>query len=161
VIAALIGVALGVALGLVLVPVLLRRRPTQRVSFRTADGPPLPHHLSEVIATARAAALAVVPRRDGFEVRGQPLQPNSHVLRVAIVDASRVTPENMAIHDSDSYDLPLVVALGLVPLFGPIVVELGGDSVRVDGTLDQHQLRHARAALLEPKLRALRDRLRR
>jgi hypothetical protein len=157
-----LGVIAGFAIGFVLVPLLARRPPITKATVRPADGAePLPRRLDELIEAARAAALRIRVRPDGFDVLGQPPAVRDHVIGIHVTDAARVTLSSLRITDTGEYDLIFHATLALVPVFGPIMLTTGdGEIYRVDGTQNQHELRNERAGRVTAKLRDVLSRMR-
>jgi hypothetical protein len=157
-----LGLVAGFGLGFVLVPVLARRQPVAKATVRPADGAePPPRHLDELIEAARAAALRIRVRPDGFDVLGQPPQFRDHVIGIHVVDTARVTLSSLRITDTGEYDLIFHATLALVPMFGAITLTAGdGEIYRVDGTRNQHELRNERAGRVTAKLRDVMSRMR-
>jgi hypothetical protein len=156
-----IGVVAGYLVGVVAIPRLARRPPGARVTIREAgDAAPRTRRLDELIEAASAAALRIRIRPNGFDVRAQSSGYREHVVAVRVEDAARVTLASLQITDTGGYDLIFTLALALVPLYGPLTIaEADGQRFQVDGTRDQHELRHERAARVTARLRDVVSRL--
>lgn len=122
-------------------------------------GDPTPTTLDEVIETARAAALRVVPRDDGFYILSQPpaLHGRDNVFCVRSLARSNVTASALQFYYDKSYPLALHAVVALVPALGPMLVTLDDDQIIVDGSEDQHELTNAHAKFIRAKIRALRQ----
>jgi hypothetical protein len=75
-------------------------------------------------------------------------------------DVKRVMPDDIAIEAEDAR-LAIEVILTLVPLLGPVELELGGASIGIDGTRDADALEKEWAARLAEIVRARIDAMRR
>lgn len=157
-----LGAIAGFGVGFLVTPVLARRQPTGKATLRPADGAePAARRLDEMIEAARAAALRIRVRPDGFDVLEQPPAFRDHAIGLHVHDAARVTLSSIKITDTGSYDLIFTAVLALVPLFGPItLVATDGEIYRVDGTQNHHDLRSERAGRVTAKLRDVMSRLR-
>lgn len=95
-----------------------------------------PRSLGEVLAALHAAGLGVRPRRRGFVIAGR----GSRTLPVRVRDGSRIIPEDLAC-GSEAPELLLDLALALVPLFGPLLVDVRfAGAIIVDGLRDRATL---------------------
>lgn len=157
-----LGVIAGFGLGVLVVPVLARRPVlSTRAKIRAAEGTETPHRLDELIEAARAAALRIRVRADGFDVIEQPPAFRDHVIGVRVSDAARVTPTSLRFTDTGSYDLVFHAVLALVPVFGALTLTADdGEVYRIDGTQNQHELRNERAGRVTAKLRDVMARMR-
>lgn len=150
----ILGLVTGAGVGTWFAGSLMRRRPTLAVTLRCPDA--VPRSFEEVLAAVRAAALAVELRgTGGFLLHEQPRHATGDVLLAVADDAARVTPASLRVTSSDTWNLPGLLALALVPLFGAIDVTCQGETFRVDGTLDRLGLRRAQKERLDAKLARL------
>ncbi|MBA3397176.1 MAG: hypothetical protein H0T89_31395 [Deltaproteobacteria bacterium] len=109
-----------------------RVAPEREVEDRASE----PRSLGEVLAALHAAGLRVRPRRRGFVITGR----GSRALPVRVRDASRIVPEEL-VCGSEAPELLLDLALALVPLFGPLLVDVRfAGAIIVDGLRDRASL---------------------
>jgi hypothetical protein len=100
--------------------------------------------------------LPVRIRPNGYDVLARAPAFRRHAITVRVTDPHAITPDKLYVHSTGDYDLFLSVALALVPVFGAITVAgPDGETYVVDGSQNQHQLRHERAARVTAKLRDL------
>jgi len=110
-----------------------RDRPGTRALERDAA----PHTLAEVFEAMRDAGLSFRPRRRGFEVLGT---PPAREMPVRVRDTERVVPGEMAC-SHDAPELLIDLGLALVPLFGPMLVDIPfAGTLFVDGSRDRRIL---------------------
>lgn len=110
-----------------------RDRPGMGVPERDAA----PRTLDEVFVALRDAELAFRPRRRGFELLGTPA---AREMPVRVADPTRVVPGAMACAQ-DAPELLIDLGLALVPLFGPLLVDIPfAGTLFVDGSRDRRSL---------------------
>ena len=115
---------------------------------------PLTARLEDVIESARARALWIEIRHQGFEVIDQYTKARPR-LSVQVPDPQHVTVPSLQLSRTPSLTLPFELALALVPVFGPLTVVVDGEIYEVDGTRDQHALTNELSSRLTARARSL------
>lgn len=96
-----------------------------------------PRTLGDVIAAVRAAGLGCHARRRGFDLQGA---PRSRVMPVRVHEITRIAPQDLAC-GGGAPELLLDLALAVLPLYGPLIVELPfAGELTVDGHQDRAAL---------------------
>ncbi len=97
-----------------------------------------PATLDRVLTALRDGGLVPRLMLRGFEIPGS--KPDTY-LRVTVRDAARVEPDTMAITHTEG-ELAIAVAFALVPVFGPIGIDMGAAAwLVVDGSRDVASIR--------------------
>lgn len=112
--------------------------------------------LEDLVEAARTMALRVEPRRDGYTVLEQGAR-NPARLSVRVSDPGHVTASSLFCSPTTSNHLPFVVALALVPVFGPVTLVYAGEVYEIDGTRDPHALTRELSARQTARVRELID----
>lgn len=97
-----------------------------------------PCDLDQLLAALDTASLAWRRRRCGFDVLGG---ARSRVMSVRVRDTDQIVPTGMTCASNDAPELLIDLALALVPLFGPMLVDVPfAGTMFVDGTRDRRAL---------------------
>ncbi len=114
---------------------------------RTTD----PCALPELLAALGAARLAFRPRRRGFDL----VASRTRVMTVRVPDTTRIQPTDL-VCGPDAPELLLDLALALVPLYGPLLVEVRfAGTMFVDGARDRRSLGEEAAQRIQGIFRRL------
>jgi hypothetical protein len=98
-----------------------------------ADRMAVPCTLDQVLAALRDARLPSVPRRHGFDLLGK----GTRAMPVRVRDVRRIVPADMSC-GTKAPELLIDLALALVPLFGPLLVDIPfAGPLLVDGSRDR------------------------